>query len=95
MTDVYIEGPDDDYETQLGAVQRLRAEVGRAAHKLERTMLDARDNAIDETRLLAHAARRRINANLGLSAALALGVGLGLGLLAAMIVALNDRGPRR
>lgn len=95
MTDVYIEGPDDDYDAQLGAVQRLRAEVSRAAHKLERAARDARDNAIDETRLLAHAARRRINANLGLSAAVALGVGLALGLATALIVALNDREPRR
>jgi ElaB/YqjD/DUF883 family membrane-anchored ribosome-binding protein len=94
MTDLYIEDPDD-YDAQLSAVQRLRAEVGRAAHKLERAVLDARDNAVDETRFLAHAARRRINANLGLSAAIALGVGLGLGLLTAAIVALNNRGVRR
>ena len=86
MTDLYFEDPDD---TDLNAVQRLRAEAGRAAHRIERALIDARDNAIGETRYLAHAARRRINANLGLSAAVALGVGVSLGLVTALIVSLS------
>lgn len=90
MTDVYIEGPDE-YEEHLTAVQRMRAEVSRAAHRLERALHDARDDAYDEARYLAHMARRRINQQLGLSAAIAIGVGLGLGLLAAMIVAYRSR----
>jgi len=93
MTDVYVEDPD--CETELGAVQRLRAEVGRAAHKLERAVQDARDNALYETRYLSHAARRRINAHLGLATAIALGLGVGLGLLAALVVAMRDGDARR
>jgi len=88
MTDLYIEDPDE-YDSGLNAVQRLRAEAGRVAHKLERALVDARDNAIGETRYLAHAARRRINANLGLSAAVALGVGVSLGLITALLVSLG------
>lgn len=91
MTDVYIEDPDDEYGAQPGAVERLRAEVGRAAHRLERAVHDARDNAIDETRYLAHVARRKINSQLGFYAACAFGAGLGLGLLAAMIASLRAR----
>jgi len=89
MTDVYIEGPDE-YEDHLSTVQKMRAEVGRAAHRVERALHDARDSAYEETRYLAHMARRRINSKLGLSAAVAVGVGLGLGLLAAMIVAYRN-----
>lgn len=94
MTDVYIEDPDDGYGAPPGAVERLRAEVGRAAHRLERAVHDARDNALDETRYLAHVARRRINSQLGLYAAFAFGAGLGLGLLAAMVASLRARGRR-
>lgn len=91
MSDVYIEDPDDDYDARFGTVQRLRAEVGRAAHRLERAVHDARDNAVGETRYLAHMARRRINSQLGFYAACAFGAGVGLGLLAAMIAALRAR----
>ncbi len=91
MSDVYIEDPDGRLRRRFGTVQRLRAEVGRAAHRIERAVHDARDNAVGETRYLAHMARRRINSQLGLYAACAFGAGVGLGLLAAMIAALRAR----
>jgi len=45
MTDVYIEGPDE-YEEHLSTVQRMRAEVSRAAHKLERALHDRRPSTV-------------------------------------------------
>jgi hypothetical protein len=86
MTDVYIEDPDDEVPSP-GTIERMRADLARMEHLAYRYAADTAGNVMDEARMVALRARRRINANLGVSAAIALGAGLTLGLLAAAISA--------
>ncbi len=84
MTDVYTED-NDDYETQIGALERLRAELARLASDLEHRIQASASDMIDETRFLARKAQHRINSQLGTSALIAVGMGLVLGLVAAVL----------
>jgi hypothetical protein len=86
MTDVYTEDTDD-YETQLGALERLRAELARLASDLEHRIHASASDMMDETRFFARKAQHRINSQLGTSALVAIGAGLVLGLLAAALFA--------
>jgi hypothetical protein len=86
MTDVYTEDTDD-YETQLNALERLRAELARLASDLEHRVQASASDMMDETRFLARKVQHRINAQLGTSALVAIGAGLVLGLLAAALLA--------
>ena len=52
MTDVYTEDTDD-YETQLNALERLRAELARLASDLEHRVQASASDMMDETRFLA------------------------------------------
>jgi hypothetical protein len=86
MTDVYIEDPEDEVPNP-GTVARMRADLARMEHLAYRYASDTAGNVMDEARMIALRARRKINANLGTSAAIALGAGVALGLLAAGITA--------
>ncbi len=91
MTDVYVEDPDDE-GAHPGALARMRVDLARTAQRLESLAYHYASDAADETRMLAHRARRRINRNLGTAALAALGAGLALGLLAAAVSAWRRRG---
>jgi hypothetical protein len=86
MTDVYIEDPEDEVPTP-GTIARMRADLERMEHLAYRYAADTAGNVMDEARMVALRAKRRINDNLGTSALIALGGGLALGLLAAAIAA--------
>ena len=86
MTDVYTEDTDD-YDAPQGALDRLRADLRRLAHQLERRVQSSASDVLDETRFLARKAQHRINTQLGTSALVAIGAGLVLGLLAAALFA--------
>jgi hypothetical protein len=92
MTDVYIEDPEDEVPSP-GTIARMRADLARMESLAYRYASDTAGNVVDETRMLALRARRKINANLGTSAAIALGSGLALGLAAALFAAYR-RHPR-
>ncbi|HWA88504.1 MAG TPA: hypothetical protein VG889_00605 [Rhizomicrobium sp.] len=83
MSDVYVEEPMDE-APHVGTLRRLRLELARTTHRLERAIQAQASNAVDETRFLMLKTRKRINARLGTAAAIALGTGLALGLLAAL-----------
>jgi hypothetical protein len=84
MTDLYTEDADE-FEAPISALERLRAELARAASQLEHIVHDSASNVMDETRFLALKARHKINSRLGVSALIAVGSGLALGLLAAAL----------
>lgn len=91
MTDVYIEDPDD-FGSQPGAVALLRAEIARAASRLEQRIQASASDIKDETLMLARRAQHKINSRIGVSAAIAFGVGVGLGLLAAALLSHRSMG---
>jgi hypothetical protein len=88
MTDYYIDEPQGGGPD---ALSRVRAGLSRSTSRLEHAIQASAANVMDETRLVAHKARREINSQLGFYAACAFGAGVGLGLLAAVIASLRAR----
>ncbi|HWA02403.1 MAG TPA: hypothetical protein VG819_02640 [Rhizomicrobium sp.] len=88
MSDVYIEDPE---ETEVGALEHVRAELSRIASQLERKLQSSASGALDETRFLMRKAQHRINSRLGPSALVAICAGVVLGLAAAALLASRSR----